>query len=292
MRRRRHPFDPPTIRRMRPEDVEDVEHDTVARFVADLRQLWDDEGRIPFERLATKVRPQKSALAAAVKGSKLPSDYVVGELVGYLRPDDKAWWLRRRQRLQERLERATVGAAEPARSSAEEHALDDAGPRDAEPRSLPTWSGLVAASALAAAIAGVGGFVLGHVTNTESSPRISSVREAADGDDPQSSGCVPDASPIASASVPEVGTLKLMYSTTCDAFWAKIERTDGRALGNRVELAVVQLDDRERIQDAVEPDTTSAYTYVLSRTEAGTRICATGTIWTDEVPTTIPGPVC
>lgn len=103
--------------------------------------------------------------------------------------------------------------------------------------------------------------------------------------------CLETATTAASAQKEGVGTLRLVYSASCHAYWAKITREDSSQLGNQVELAVYEQDHKEHQQSAVEPDASSAYTFVLVRRDATARYCATGTVTVGDRSYPL-GPVC
>ena len=96
---------------------------------------------------------------------------------------------------------------------------------------------------------------------------------------------------MALKTVPKVAHLKLVYSTFCNAYWAKIERLDGKAVGNQLRAAVLEMDKSDRIQTTIEPDSTGAYTFLLVRTDPTARYCAVGSVTIGKKKQNVPGRV-
>ncbi len=133
------------------------------------------------------------------------------------------------------------------------------------------------------------GFGLGRATAPGD---VAARAQLSDGADPIASGCIPDANAVAAKTVAGVGTLKLLYSSRCNAFWAKLVRLDGHPAGNKLDVAVYQESTPGRTQRAVDPGVTDSYSFVLVRADPSEAICATGTVWTGDTAHAIPGPVC
>lgn len=88
------------------------------------------------------------------------------------------------------------------------------------------------------------------------------------------------------------GTVKLIYSPACQAYWARIERIDGQAIGNRVEVAVYQLGDETTAQRAADPNVRTTYTGVLVRHDRSDTICASARVYRDGKAIIIGDDIC
>lgn len=266
--------------------------DSVAEFVADLRALWVARGRPKFTAMANRVDASRTSLNDAVnRTDRLPSEHVLIQLLACLDPPTTSSWLRRRSSLSAEASAAPVAA--PA-------AVKTEGPQPVPPH--PSHAGqhrhimLVACLAVAVGMITGGrfGFHLGAAQQPAPQQPVAAAVTAtvADGTDPQTAGCVRDATTVAARSTPGVGTVKLVYSTSCNAFWAKVERDDDEAVGNKVEAVVYQRDRAAEGQRAVEVDVSSAYTFVLVRGDLTARYCARGRIWSQDSRSDLGGPVC
>ncbi len=268
--------------------------DSIAEFVADLRALWVARGRPKFTTMANRVDASRTSLNDAVnRTDRLPSEHVLTQLLACLDPPAVSSWLRRR---------STLSAAGSAAPLATPPVVVPESPPEATP--MPPHTGrrrpvmlLVSLAAICGiVVGGIVGYRLGVAQALAPTPEplaaAAVVSAVADGTDPQTAGCVRDATTVAARSTPGVGTVKLVYSTACNAFWAKVERADDAAVGNKIEAVVYQRDRARDAQRAVELDASSAYTFVLVRSDLTARFCARGRIWSQDSVSDIGGPVC
>lgn len=280
-----------TLRRMTASEA-----DSIDLFVKDLRHLWVQTGRTQFTAMARHVDVSKSTLNDAVtRRDRLPSDKTVAELVGYLDSPNVNEWLARRSKLQDQL---AWERSQPRKAPATDLAtLSPQQPLDADAvvtasiRNRGTMPRLRLAAALliAMTLAALGGFAAGRASVP--APVVRPVL-LQDGDDPIAAGCVPDANPVASRTLEGVGTVRLLFSSQCNAYWARMDRLDDRAVGNKLELSVYEQHNRQREQKAVDPDVTNNYTFLLVRRDPSIGYCAEGIVWVGNEPTPIPEPVC
>ncbi|WP_196814413.1 DUF2690 domain-containing protein [Nocardia sp. BMG111209] len=88
--------------------------------------------------------------------------------------------------------------------------------------------------------------------------------------------------------------LKLLYSTLCDAVWAKVARADNAGFGNRITVTVFQFSDPQgkTRQFADEFNVDSAYTMVIVRHDPTDRLCATGSVTNGSAEIKVDTPIC
>lgn len=275
------------------------EADSIERFVGDLRHLWVETGRTQFTAMARHVDVSKSSLNDAVtRRDRLPSDKTVAELVGYLDSQHVNEWLARRAKLQDQLawQRAqprkvpATLSTDLTRQPPPEPSVgtDEAAIAAASNSAIVSRLPLVAALLTAMAVGLAGGFVAGR----SSAPAIEAGPELQDGDDPIAAGCVADASPVATRTLEGVGTVRLVFSHHCNAYWSRMDRLDDQAAGNQLELSVYEQHNQQRKQTAIDPDISNNYTFLLVRRDPSVGYCAEGIVWVGDEPTPIPGPVC
>ncbi|MBA5846474.1 DUF2690 domain-containing protein [Gordonia amicalis] len=106
--------------------------------------------------------------------------------------------------------------------------------------------------------------------------------------------CLDDVQTVDSATN-EAFTVKVNFSEHCNAAWGKVERIDGRGLGNTIGIRIYPAAapaDSTTAQRTSERDATAAFTPILVRTDPTERLCVEGTV-TDGART-IPAarPVC
>ncbi|MFF7146215.1 DUF2690 domain-containing protein [Streptomyces nodosus] len=231
------------------------------RFACELRALRALAGDLPFWKMARRCAVAKSALAAAAAGRRLPSEKVTREFVRACGGDWTYWQARWAQAVADvetmrhapgkALVERPPGVIELLGSRLRAAVLTDdpwtaldGQPRDEEPRwtarpsrACRRWR-LMAATALVAAVAGVGylgqaWFVREDGTVADAAPTVT------DGTDPQVVGCGSDATNLAVAPVrlqgpltlrgqrlakgTRVGTVTLRYSAYCAGAWARFD---------------------------------------------------------------------
>ena len=241
-------------------DDDRAEVDEVAQFVSDLKQLWVDNGSPPFTALASRTGVSKSSLNDAVnRTDRPPSERTLAAFVGAIAPEKVGTWTKRRAELLEELNPSASQLLSPVATQV-------------PPRARWPWIAALVFGLLMSVV----GFAVGRATAPQDEPVRAGLE---DGDDPIEAGCVPTAATVAKTSLDGVGTLQLLYSTTCNAYWARIERVDGRAVGNKLVSEVFIRRDASRAERAVDPDVTGAYTYLLVREDPEQTVCARGSIW-------------
>lgn len=267
--------------------VEEPAPDKTANFVRDLRRLWIASGSPKFAAMAARTGVAKTTLNDAVnRQDRLPSERVVLALVKVLDPKNVDGWLTRRLSLEESLATNRV----PSRQVA---------PVTVSSR-RPPWFfvGLIATAS--AALGAVAAVVIGSATDkpaartAASNSAVSSLREAdiANGNDPLLTPCVADARVVNIAQEKDIGTLKLVWSPSCDAWWARIERLDRTPIGNRVKVGVFEVGAPDIRDVHVNSDATFAYSYMLVRTDPAARICALGSIYVGDREMSLSDQLC
>lgn len=251
--------------------------DAVERFVDDLRELRDDLPAPPtwdamVHRARVRgVRVGKSTLHKIAKLDGLPSELAVRGYLTALGRDaaEIDRWTARRAALV---------------APADDHDAPQPAPRSQGRRWW--WVGIVAALVVTNVTTGV---VVRRMSTPEP-PRAPS----ATGDNPLDTPCLADAKIATSTNRSPQFLLEIVFSVTCDAAWARITRTDDRALGNHVEVAIYRRSDpdgRTR-QEAVEPDVKSAFTTMIVRADPTDRLCATGAVVTGGERSAAVDPIC
>ncbi|MBH0781413.1 DUF2690 domain-containing protein [Nocardia bovistercoris] len=115
------------------------------------------------------------------------------------------------------------------------------------------------------------------------------------GGDPLNTECMKDV--VTANSVVAAGgafELKILYSTRCNAAWAKVTRTDHAGFGNRITVTIFRRSEPqgESRQFADEHDVDSAYTMVIVRQDPTDRLCATGSATNGSTEVTVEPPIC
>lgn len=262
--------------------------DSIDEFVSDLRQLWESTGKIKFVAIARHVAISKTSLNDAVtRRDRVPSHDVVAALVGFLASSEQQSWLVRRARLEDQVRRERTRPKTPPPRPAIERLAED---RTFEQRETGGTPWVVLGGVLLS-------LVVGYVLGRSSLPNVEPVRDGmlptvADGADPVAAGCVADANSVAAQSVEGVATVRLIFSTRCNAFWAKVERLDGAPERGKIDAMTYLRSDDSRRQVAEDVGVASSYTFLLVRRDPSDPICASATIWTDARASHLVGPVC
>jgi len=144
-----------------------------------------------------------------------------------------------------------------------------------------------------------GGWLLWHpdappsaAAGSSTSPAHASIPDVRTGTNPDGTRCVTDAQVAATQQLPQLATLKLIYSASCHAYWAKVVRDDDRTDGTRMEIRVYNRDQPGVEQRASEANVSAAFTTILVRDNPADTICAQATVYTDETSHTFPNPAC
>lgn len=274
-------------------------------FARTLRDLRESAGNPTLEAMARRTSISKSVLSDAFAGKRLPTERTVAGVVGALGGDVDDFVARR-------------AAIDPTVRAGFAPVPDGfAGPTPPAAR-----TGLTPIGIWLAVAAGVVGLVVGALGTTilrpapvEAAPatvQLAAKAPAASapspaptttrgprvvvtsGQDPADTPCVDDAAVAASEERPHHTQLQIVWSDACQAGWARITRYDGKAAGNEVSASIFRQlaptgPDR---QDTTEPGVQGAYTTLLVRPSADTRLCATGSITLDGRSIDLGAPVC
>lgn len=263
--------------------------DSAKTFVGDLRGLrdgldvpptWDAMVR---RAKARGVRVGKSTLHKIAKLDALPSELAVRGYLAALGIADAEIdrWVARRATMAGPLADQVADDAE--------FAVEE---RSARLRGGPGWRWWAAAGAVVLGTNVVTGFVV-HRTSALP-PSGQSTVQAATGDNPVNTPCLADAEIATSTNKNPQFLLEIVFSAKCRAFWARITRSDERALGNHVEVSLYRRSDPtgSTRQNAVEPDIKGAFTTLIVRDDSSDRLCATGAIVTDGARVVAVEPIC
>ncbi|PPF11410.1 hypothetical protein C5C36_14110 [Rathayibacter sp. AY1G1] len=244
-------------------------------LAADLRRLRLRAESPTLVHLEQLTGVSKSSLSDAFKGKQLPSERTLDCLVRALGEDPSAW-----------LDRRTLLASPTTktRSAPDEPAPPTAGP---QPQHALTLRGavvlaVVAFGAGAAVATGITALVdrPEAVAATEPDPGSPSMLPVENGVDPAATSCLDDARPAASETRNESVLLEVMWSDRCQAAWGRITRYDNQSFNNSVHIEIYpQSADRDNHrQESTVEGVQSAYTALIVRSDADTRICAHGNI--------------
>lgn len=267
--------------------------DTLDAFRLDLYRAIEKAG-YSFQRLedATKaagIGVGRTTLNEAVITSRRPpTRRTIAAIITVVDPDHLTEWLAR-------WEAVTGETAATARdtvvSTAQQQPRTENGAR--------RW-GATSAAAVIGVLGGLGGgWLLWHpdappsaAAGSSTPPAHASTPDVRTGTNPDGTRCVNDAQVAATQQLPQLATLKLIYSASCHAYWAKVVRDDNRTDGTRMEIRVYNRDQPGVEQRASEANVSAAFTSILVRDNPADTICATATIYTDEQPLSFPHPAC
>ena len=266
------------------DDVTSVENgagpSSVEGFAAALSELRAAAGRPTLVALERRTGVSKTVLSDAFAGRRLPTERTVEAIASAL-DADVAEWTRRRRELEESMRpqpvEVTQGPAFPVvrrrsalLAAAAAFVLGVVGTMAvvaALPDEVPEASGRGGPAAAPTA------------TPTEVPPAI--LVEA--GTDPATTPCVDDAKVVASVTRARDTQLQIIFSTACQAAWARVTRYDDKAVGNAVGASIFRqiAPDAPDRQDTHEPDAQGAYTTLVVRPTRETRLCAVGYVTLD-----------
>lgn len=257
-----------------------VAADGVERFVGDLRQLREQFPGRSFVGMAARAKVSKTVLHDAVtRTDRLPSERTVRALVGLLDPRHVEDWVARRDRIASFTATVTAELSPEVDDATSEHAQSSHRGRF----DRPSWGLVIALLVMVGAVSVVATVVLRPTApNSVASPSPRSGPAVRDGEDPIHTRCIKDAAVAAAHTVPGVGTLELVFSASCNAYWGKATRGDGRSRGYQIKVTTVDLDNRSRSETATEPHVTSAYTFLLVRADPTDRICVSGSVTAEQ----------
>ncbi|KSW29865.1 DUF2690 domain-containing protein [Cellulomonas sp. B6] len=248
--------------------------DSAARFASDLRDLRRAAGDPTLVALGRRAGVSKSVLSDAFRGRALPTERTVERLIRVLGADVDAWLARR-------------GRLDPgARITA------PLGPARATAVSRRAAAALAAGSAILSSVVSLGAAWWLWAPGHAGAP--GPLYEVQTGVDPADTPCVDDATVVASETRERDTQLQIVYSDACRAAWARVTRYDNASAGNTVSASIYRQIAPEAAdrQDTTEPDAQSAYTTLIVRDDARTRLCADGAISVDGVRLELGAPVC
>lgn len=289
--------------------------DTTSQFAEDLRLLRVRAGSPTLAHLQHATGVSRTVLSDAFAGKQLPSARTVDGIVRACggEPDE---WLRRRDRIAAlSASAASASAAEvveatPPVVEAPEASAGTVGSTSAAParrggRALRrSTAALIAAAAFVIGSAGSGLVVAGVLggridTLTQALAEAAPVAPHAqivveNGADPARTPCVDDAEVVASADRANDTRIEIVWSDKCYAGWGRIARYDGKAEGNLVKIGIFPetAPNGPDRQDATEPGVEGAYTTLVVRPTAQTRLCAVGAITVDGETIDLGAPIC
>lgn len=110
------------------------------------------------------------------------------------------------------------------------------------------------------------------------------------GSDPTQTRCLEDAMNFGQSNIEGIGSLKMVHSPSCRAYWARVERVDGQTIGNTSFAAVYLKDSPDKRQEISWDDAMVIFTPILVA-EDGDRVCVEGTISVDGTVHTLE-PLC
>lgn len=99
--------------------------------------------------------------------------------------------------------------------------------------------------------------------------------------DPISADCISDAERVKSKVVESIGLVSIVHSPLCDAYWARAERTDGRELGNHIDISLAAKGSDRSPAVANDSNASVVYTYLLT-TKQASAFCVETTFWVGE----------
>lgn len=283
----------------------DVAGDSVEQFLTDLRQLRDRQPSLSYQAMSDRAKQRgrelsRSAMHTVYGSRKLPTRDAVAAFVVALTDTataeefDTRWVELNDPAASDKVDGSTVLPDAPE--------VDDAQDQEPEPDSRRTrrvWWWVVAVLVVVVSniitclvtIAVVRPAMTDAAANAPQSP----AEPVRNGMNPnQLPSCLDDVQTVDSATN-EAFTVKVNFSEHCNAAWGKVERIDGRGLGNTIGIRIYPAAtpaDNTTAQRTSERDATAAFTPILVRTDPTERLCVEGTV-TDGART-IPAarPVC
>ena len=275
----------------------DVDGDSVEQFLSDLRQLRDRQPSLSYQAMSDRAKQRgrelsRSAMHTVYGSRKLPTRDAVSAFVVALTDTATAEEFDTRW--------VELNGGDPATSGE----VDDAQEPSPDPkRTRRVWWWVVAVIVVVVSniitclvtIAVVRPATTDTAANAPESPVVSQAGPVRNGMNPnQLPRCLDDVQTVDSATN-EAFTVKVNFSEHCNAAWGKVERIDGRGLGNTIGIRIYPAAtpaDNTTAQRTSERDATAAFTPILVRTDPTERLCVDGTV-TDGART-IPAarPVC
>lgn len=291
----------------------DANSDSVEQFLADLRKLRDNQPSLSYEALAGRARKRgytrsSSAMHNVYRADKLPTRETVSAFVVALADVataaefDERW-----VRLNGGIETTAAGGIDGSAVSPEigASAVDDA--RDDAPspkRTRRAWWWWLAGFLVIVitnivtclvTIAVVRPAPVGTAPSAPATVSAFPAEPVRDGMNPnQLPHCLDDVQTVDSATN-EAFTVKVNFSERCNATWGKVERIDGRGLGNTIGIRIYRAaapDDDTTAQRTSERDATSAFTPIIVRTDPTERLCVDGAVTDGTRTVPAPRPVC
>lgn len=293
--------------------------DSKERFVSDLHALWEQGGSPKWAAMAARCGVSKTSLNdAANRTDRLPSRRVVREFLIALGVEDHDDWLARRDDLAEtakhiaqdeaRSQGVTLSVQEgttretipPAEALPEPENSETAVPSQPPRRARFRWRRAAIFAAVSVALSAAS---LTYLTNKPSRPVAQQPQSAVNtvagmrvfydvpnGSDPTQTRCLEDAMNFGQSNIEGLGSLKMVHSPSCRAYWARVERVDGHTIGNS-SFAAVYLKDSPGIRQEVNWDDAMVIFTPILVAEDGDRVCVEGTITVDGTVHTLE-PLC
>ncbi len=291
----------------------DVAGDSVEQFLIDLRQLRDRQPSLSYQAMSDRAKQRgrelsRSAMHTVYGSRKLPTRDAVSAFVVALTDTATAEEFDTRWVELNGGDPSVADKVDGSRSTVPPDApeVDDAQDQEPEPDSTRTrrvWWWMVAMLVVVASniitclvtIAVVRPSTTDNAANAPKSAAAPTAEPVRNGMNPnQLPRCLDDVQTVDSATN-EAFTVKVNFSEHCNAAWGKVERIDGRGLGNTIGIRIYPAATpagNTTAQRTSERDATAAFTPILVRTDPTERLCVDGTV-TDGART-IPAarPVC
>ncbi|MEU3626782.1 DUF2690 domain-containing protein [Amycolatopsis coloradensis] len=257
--------------------------DSTEVFVEDLRRLRQSHGEPTWTAMARRAsnrgaKASHGTLHNAVTTGRLPSELAVTAFVMALTNDraQVARWLTRRAALVDTASGAEFDGASPV-------------PVEKEAGFWRRRRRIVACVAAVLLSNTVTGLVVFQVARRDQPPT-----PIVTGEDPARTTCVDDAKIAAASDRNPAFLLEILFSSKCQAGWARATRRDQDGVGNTIDVVIYRRSEPDggSRQSATEPDVQSAYTTLIVRTDPADRLCATGAITTDHARQVSPEPIC
>lgn len=285
--------------------------DSGEHFLADLRQLRDRQPSVSYATMATRAKQRgyklsRSAMHNVYRARKMPTREAAYAFVVAL--TDLATAEKFNERWLKLNDETTAtdeigGPAAPPVGGPDVEDAPDAEPADPK-RTRRSWWWLVAFLVVVVTntITWLVTIAVVRPSTTETTPTTPDIAASSpaaatlrDGMNPnQLPRCLDDVQTVDSTTN-EAFTVKVNFSEHCNAAWGKVERIDGRGLGNTIEIRIYPTatpDDDTTAQRTSEKDATKAFTPIIVRTDPTERLCVVGTV--TDAARTIPAarPVC
>lgn len=288
----------------------------IEEFVADLKQVWRDAGEPQFVALAARCQVGKTSLNDAVnRTDRLPTERVLRELLSVIDPKSVDSWVARRAAVHEAVFGPTEPAATTPAPVAKSGPPAPAAELDSQeganswwnrgPQVRLTWLHLVAGGTLLTLVSALLTATLVLALSPTPPAKVASAKNwivgghdpkdnvalttqvvasgqkvkyvVADNSDPADTKCLEDAIVFNQRELEGIATAKVIRSKACNAWWARVERVDGKHDGNEM---VIRLVDKQGtvLREARHTGDYIIYTRIYLDDDSDVRYCATAVV--------------